>query len=105
TAINAELGETVGQSGVVQLVSSDLEIRLDLDENNLADLALGQEAIISSDTFSGSTFQAKISEIAAAVDRSRGTVRVTVKPMSPPDWLRPGQTVNVNVVTSREARR
>jgi HlyD family secretion protein len=105
TTINTELGETVGQAGVVQLVSSDLEIRLDLDENNLADLALGQEAIISSDTFPGSTFQARVSEIAAAVDRSRGTVRVTVKPVSPPDWLRPGQTVNVNVVTSREARR
>jgi multidrug efflux pump subunit AcrA (membrane-fusion protein) len=32
-------------------------------------------------------------------------VTVTVTPIQPPAWLRPGQTVNVNVVTNSAARR
>ena len=101
TAINAELGQPVGAQGVVRLVSSALEIRLDVDESNLADLAVGQEAAIFSSAFPGDTFHGRVSEIGAAVDQTRGTVTVRVTPLQPPDWLRPGQTVNVNIITHR----
>jgi multidrug efflux pump subunit AcrA (membrane-fusion protein) len=80
TAINAELGQSVGTQGVVRLVSSALEIRLDVDEGNLADLAVGQEAVISSSVFPGDTFRGRVSEIGAAVDQTRGTVTVRVTP-------------------------
>ncbi len=105
TEINAELGQTVGSQGVLELVSSVFEIRLDVDENNLADLRLGQTAIISSSTFSEGRFEATVTEIGAAVDKARGTIEVTVTPTNPPDWLRPGQTVNVNIITARNAQR
>jgi HlyD family secretion protein len=105
TAINAELGQPVGTQGVVRLVSSRLEIRLDVDESNLADLAVGQEAMISSSVFPGDIFDGKVSDIGAAVDQMRGTVTVRVMPRHPPDWLRPGQTVNVNIITRRAAPR
>jgi HlyD family secretion protein len=85
----------------VRLVSSALEIGLDVDEGNLADLAVGQEAVISSSVFPGDTFRGRVSEIGAAVDQTRGTVTVRVTPLQPPDWLRPGQTVNVNIITHR----
>ena len=105
TAINAEAGQTVGSQGVLQLVSTEMEIRVEVDETNLADLALGQAAIVSSSAFPGSTFAGSVREIAAAVDQARGTVTVTVAPMKPPAWLRPGQTVNVNIVTNPAAQR
>jgi HlyD family secretion protein len=105
TAINAELGQPVGTQGVVRLVSSALEIRLDVDESNLADLAVGQEAVISSSVFPGDTFRGTVAEIGAAVDQTRGTVTVRVSPLQPPDWLRPGQTVNVNIITHRAVPR
>jgi HlyD family secretion protein len=76
-----------------------LEIRVDVDENNLADLAVGQEAIISSTTFPADTFRGQAAEIGAAVDSARGTVMVRIRPLQPPNWLRPGQTVNVNLIT------
>jgi HlyD family secretion protein len=104
-AINAELGQAVGSQGVLRLVSGDLEVRLDVDESNLADLSVGQAAIISSSTFRNSTFEGKVSEIGAVVDAARGTVQVTVVPVNPPDWLRPGQTVNVNIVTAKSVER
>jgi multidrug efflux pump subunit AcrA (membrane-fusion protein) len=44
-------------------------------------------------------------ELGAAVDVARGTIQVTVTPTNPPDWLRPGQTVNVNIVTAKNVQR
>ena len=100
TALNAEQGQTVGANGVVNLVSDDLEIRVDLDESNLADLELGQTAILSSSAFGDKAFQGKLTDIGAAVDEARGVVTIKITPENPPDWLRPGQTVNVNLVTN-----
>jgi HlyD family secretion protein len=105
TAINAEAGQTVGAQGVLRLVSTGMEIRVDVDETNLADLSVGQPAVISSSTFAGAAFDGIVRDIAAAVDQARGTVTVTVAPHEPPAWLRPGQTVNVNIVTNRAAER
>jgi multidrug efflux pump subunit AcrA (membrane-fusion protein) len=39
------------------------------------------------------------------VDQTRGTVTVRVMPLQPPDWLRPGQTVNVNLIIHRATPR
>jgi HlyD family secretion protein len=105
TAVNAEQGQTVGANGVVNLVSDSLEIRVDLDESNLADLELGQTAILTSSAFGGKSFQGRLTDIGAAVDQARGIVTVKITPDNPPDWLRPGQTVNINLVTNEKADR
>jgi HlyD family secretion protein len=105
TAVNAEQGQTVGANGVVNLVSEGLEIRVDLDESNLADLELGQSAILTSSAFGSKSFQGRLTDIGAAVDQARGIVTVKITPDNPPDWLRPGQTVNVNLVTNEKADR
>ena len=105
TALNAQEGQTVGSNGVVSLVSDDLEIRVDLDENNLADLELGQRAVLSSSAFGGKSFDGKLTDIGAAVDEARGIVTIKITPDHPPDWLRPGQTVNVNLVTNERVDR
>jgi len=70
-----------------------------VDENHLADVSVGQEVLLSSSTFQESTFRGTVSKIAVAVDNARGTVTVTIVPMAPPDWLRLGQTVQVNIIT------
>ena len=105
TAVNAEQGQTVGAKGVVDLVSESLEIRVDLDENNLADLELGQRAVLSASAQASSRFEGRLTDIGAAVDQSRGVVTVKITPDAPPEWLRPGQTVNVNLVTNEKAER
>ena len=71
TEINAEPGQSVGAQGVLELISGEPEIRLDVDESNLADLELEQTAIISSSTFQKSTFQGRVTEIGAAVEEER----------------------------------
>src|SRR5262245_60856300 len=67
TAVNAEQGQTVGARGVIDLVSDRLEIRVDLDENNLAELELGQRAVLSSSAGANS-FDGRLTDIGAAVD-------------------------------------
>lgn len=105
TALNAEEGQQVGSTGVVNLVSDDLEIRVDLDESNLADLEVGQTAVMSSSAFGGKTFEGKLTDIGAAVDEARGIVTIKITPVDPPSWLRPGQTVNVNLLTNEKVDR
>ena len=105
TDITAELGQSVGAEGVLKLVSGELEIHVDVDESNLANLKLGQPAVISSSTFTGSTFDGVVTELGPAVDVARGTIEVTVVPSATPDWLRPGQTVNVNIITAKDVPR
>lgn len=105
TEITAELGQSVGAEGVLKLVSGELEIHVDVDESNLAHLKVGQPAVISSSTFTGSTFEGVVTELGPAVDVSRGTIEVTVVSSAPPEWLRPGQTVNVNIITAQNVPR
>jgi HlyD family secretion protein len=106
TAIVAEPGAPVGSGGVVRLVqTAQPEILADVDESNLADLRVGQRAVITSTTFRGKRLAARVREIGAQVDVARGTIEVTVVPEGPSDWLRPGQTVDVNIITAEAARR
>ena len=105
TKINAQVGQTVGSTGVLTLVSSQLEIRLEVDESNLSSLKVGQEAVISSAAFGDSTFRGSVSELGAAVDQTRGTIEIKVVPIEAPEWLRPGQTVDVNIITAENVSR
>jgi HlyD family secretion protein len=105
TMINAEPGQTVGNLGVLTLVSSQPEVRLDVDESNLPSLKIGLEARIAVDGSTENTLIGHISELAAAVDEARGTITVKITLDSPPERLRPGQTVNVNIITAENVDR
>lgn len=105
TKINTQTGQTVGALGVLTLVSAQLEIRLDVNENNLSALRVGQAAVISSGAYSNSSFRGTVSELGAAVDQTRGTIQIKVIPNEAPVWLRPGQTVDVNIITAENVQR
>jgi HlyD family secretion protein len=107
TAILAERGASVAQAGgVVRLVQTGrLEIEADVDESNLADLRVGQRAVITSTTFRGARLQARVREIGAQVEVMRGTVTVKVVPEEMPAWLRPGLTVDLNIIVNEAAQR
>ncbi len=105
TKINSEAGQTVGAQGILTLVSAQLEIRLDVDESNLSSLKVGQKAVISSGAFSDHSFDGEVSELGAAVDQTRGTIEIKVIPVQSPEWLRPGQTVDVNIITAENVNR
>lgn len=105
TAVNVEVGQNVDALGLFGLVSDALEIRIDLDESNLADISVGQKALLSAAAFPGQTFEGRLKEISPSVNRIRGTVSIKLQPIAPPAWLKSGQTLNVNLVTNQAAMR
>jgi len=107
TEVVTEPGGITGPNQpIVRLVRSQSpEIRIDLDEVNLGKINVGQLAKVSCDAFPGETFDAKVTEIGAQVDADRGTVEVRLIPTTQPAWLRPGQTLSVNIVTDKGSDR
>lgn len=105
TEIVAETGAAVGPGGILRLVQTGKpEIRLNVDENNLADLRVGQHALITASAFKEARVEGRVTRLGAHIDEARGTVEVVVVPIPAPAWLRPGQTLNVNIVLSEKAK-
>ena len=107
TAVVTEAGGLAGMNApLVRLVrTSKPEIRIDLDEIHLGKVSAGQEAVVSSDAFPGDEFKARIRQVGAQVDTDRGTVEVRLTPVDSPAWLRPGQTLSVNIVVDAGSKR
>lgn len=79
------------------------EIRLPLDEKNLAQLSLQQPAVVIADAYPQQPFPARVSFIAPRVDPQQGTVDVHLQVAPVPDFLREDMTVSVNIETGRRA--
>lgn len=103
---NVEPGDLVqpGQTLFTIALKGNTEIRVPLDERNLPQLALQQNATVITDAYPNQSFPARVNFIAPSIDPQRGTVevRLTVNPV--PDFLRQDMTVSVNVETARRAR-
>jgi RND family efflux transporter MFP subunit len=107
TQVLTEAGAVTGPSQpVVRLVrTARPEIRADVDETQLGRLRAGQDAVVSSDAYPGRAFPARVRQVGPQVDSSKGQVEVRLDPLRVPDWLRPGQTLSVNIVVERAAPR
>lgn len=103
---DVEPGDLVqpGQTLFTIALTGNTEIRVPLDERNLPQLALQQNATVISDAYPDQSFPARINFIAPSIDPQRGTVevRLTVNPV--PDFLRQDMTVSVNVETAKRTR-
>ena len=100
---SAEPGDVVQPGQTLLLLARDGGTRLvvQVDENNLGELAVGQPATASADAFAGQRFAAKILSIAPSIDADRGTVEVKLEVADPPKYLRPDMTVSVDVEVGR----
>lgn len=87
----------LSQAGPTKLV-------VQLDERNLARVALDQPALASADAYPERRFHARVSRIGPAVDAARGTVELELAVAEPPPYLRPDMTVSVDIVTGRRER-
>ena len=79
---------------------SETEIVIEPDERNLAWLRVGQTGKASADAYPDHTFDARITYIAPAVDRQRGSIEVRLHVPDPPAALRPDMTVSVDLTVA-----
>lgn len=100
---DAEPGDLVqpGQVLFTIALSGATEIRVPLDERNLALLALQQDAMAVADAYPQRPFPARVGFIAPSIDPQRGTVEVRLAVDPVPDFLRQDMTVSVNIETGR----
>lgn len=83
--------------------AGETQIVVQMDERHLADLALGQKAIVSADAFPGERFAAELVYINPGIDAARGSVEVKLQVPAPPRYLRQDMTVSVDIEVARRA--
>ena len=102
---NVERG-TVVQPGKALLVlapKGDVQLVLQIDEKNMALIALGESALVSADAYPDATFPAKVTYINPSVDITRASVEVKLTAPTPPAFIRQDMTVSVDIaVASRQ---
>jgi HlyD family secretion protein len=112
SALNKELGEiALGsqfQKDVILTVAdlSVMEAQVNVDENDIMSIAVGQEAEIEVDALPGDPLKGVVSEIgSSAMSQGTGTtdqktefeIKITI--VNPPKSLRPGMTASANITT------
>jgi len=99
---DAEPGDlaAVGTPLFVIARTGDIRVRADVDERDVARLTVGQSAQLRSDAFPGRTFPARISEITPQGDSSGRVFRARLG-LDPQTPLRPGMTVEANLIVAR----
>jgi HlyD family secretion protein len=100
---NVESGDVVQPGKELMQLAADGEtqILVQLDEKNLAKLALGQKVLASADAYADERFEAVVSYINPGIDATRGAVEVKMAVPNPPDYLRQDMTVSVDIETAR----
>lgn len=94
----------VAQAGKALMViapAGQTQVVINVDEKNLAKLAVGQHALVSADAFPGQSFAAELFYINPGVDPARGAVEVKLRVPQPPPYLRQDMSVSVDVEVGR----
>jgi HlyD family secretion protein len=102
---SVESGDIVqtGKELMVLAANGETQILVQLDEKNLAKLALGQKVLGSADAYADQRFDALVSYINLGVDATRGSVEVKLLVANPPAYLRQDMTVSVDIETARRS--
>jgi RND family efflux transporter MFP subunit len=98
----------LGQALFTLTADDDFVVRTKVDEQDVADLAIGQKAIVSGEDFDGATLPGHVVSISPVAQRSddpSNTARQVVTTIALEQrlpFLRDGMTVDVDIVTHRE---
>jgi len=94
-----EVGEVVRPGSALLVVTTvgPTRIVLEPDERNMALIAIGQKATVSTEAFPTEAFDAIVGYVAPSVDPERGTIEVRLDVPNPPAYLRPNMSVSVEI--------
>ncbi|HET9405544.1 MAG TPA: efflux RND transporter periplasmic adaptor subunit [Burkholderiales bacterium] len=83
--------------------SGETQVVVQIDEKNLAQLRVGQNALGSADAYPRERFAAELVYINPGIDALRGAVEVKLRVPNPPGYLRQDMTVSVDIEVARSA--
>jgi HlyD family secretion protein len=98
-----EPGDIVQPGKILMVLAAqgETQLQVQIDEKNLAKLALGQMALASADAYAEQRFTAEVMYINPGIDPTRGSVEIKLRVPQPPDYLRQDMTVSVDIETAR----
>jgi HlyD family secretion protein len=105
------IGRAVESGNVVQpgkelmalAPAGETQVVVQIDEKNLGQLKLGQQALGSADAYPRDRFKAELVYINPGVDPLRGSVEVKLRVADPPTYLRQDMTASVDIEVARRA--
>lgn len=99
-----EPGQTVTTSDPVVVIADRLIVKAQVDETDIASIAVGQTASISLDAFSQETIAARVDHVAyeAKTVNNVTIYEVDVLPDKAPDFMRSGMTATVTFIVSEQ---
>jgi len=102
-ARNVEVGDVVQPGRVLMTLSPRgvTQLVVQIDEKNLALLALGQGALASADAYPAQRFAARLAYINPGVNATTGAVEVKLDVATPPAVLKQDMTVSVDIEVAR----
>ena len=107
TAVNVSLGDltTMGQVVVTVARINNMKVTFDINETDVANVALGQKVSVFSEAAQGSKVEGKIIQLSKSADiRSRSFEVKAMFPNTADRWYKPGVYVKVNVAVSPHDR-
>jgi HlyD family secretion protein len=108
TLINrsVEPGDIVQPGKILMVLAAlgETQLVVQIDEKNLAKLAIGQLALASADAYAEERFSAEVMYINPGINPSRGSVEIKLRVLQPPAYLRQDMTVSVDIKTASSDR-
>lgn len=105
-ARSVEVGDVVQPGKVLMTLSprGATQLVVQIDEKNLALLALGQSALVSADAYAKQLFAATVGYINPGVNATTGAVEVKLDVASPPAVLKQDMTVSIDIEVARRRK-
>ena len=101
---DVEPGQTVTAADALLAMSDVLIVEAEVDETDLAEIRMGQHAVVTLDAYPDQSFEAAVSHIAYEAETVQNVTiyKVNVMPTNMPGFVRSGMTANVTF-TARSA--
>ncbi len=106
THVDFDLGSfaTAGKTVLAVADTSELRVKLNIDETDIASVKTGQSVTVDLDAYPGVTLDGRVVDVAASATTSQGVVNyvvtIAVNPGNTP--VKIGMTANANIVTMRK---
>lgn len=96
---NVESGQSFANTDSIFVMADRLAVKANVDETDIAQVKIGQKALIVLDAYPNSPIEGKVSHLAydATVTNNVTTYIVDIIPHEVPDFMRSGMTSNVSI--------
>jgi Cu(I)/Ag(I) efflux system membrane fusion protein len=86
---------------VVTLLSTTVQVIIDVEETRLSQLRIGQSALIRATAYADQPIPGIVERVAPQLDAATRTVQVTIRPNDEDGLLAPGMSTQVELLDGR----